>query len=119
MGDVILGGARVNSSTPLAVSAAPAASTTGTTTSVNDQATSVTLLAANPARKGATIYNDSPGLLYVKLGATASVTDFTALLLGNGSGVGGYYEVPAGYTGIIDGIWSADASGAARITERT
>lgn len=92
---------------------------TATTSTVGDSATSVTLLAANAARKGATIYNDSSANLYVKLGATASASDFTALLLGNGSGVGGYYEVPAGFTGRIDGLWASDAGGNARATELT
>lgn len=118
-GDVIIGGARVNGANPLPVSVGAGGSTTATTSSVNDQATNVTLLAANASRKGAIIYNDSPSLLYVKLGATASTTDFSYLLNGNAGGIGGYLEVPYGYTGKIDGIWSADASGAARITELT
>src|SRR3990172_8327041 len=45
-------------------------------TSVNDTASNVTLLAANASRLGATIYNDSTVDLYVKLGATASLTSF-------------------------------------------
>lgn len=94
-------------------------STTPAQSTVGDSATNVTLLAANTARKGATIYNDSSALLYLKLGATASTTSFTAILLGNGGGLGGYFEVPYGYTGIIDGIWASDAGGNARITELT
>lgn len=88
--------------------------TTGTTTSVNDTAASTTLLAANANRLGATIYNDSTSFLYLKLGATASTSSFAVKME-----PGAYYEVPFGYTGIIDGIWSADASGAARIVELT
>lgn len=89
-------------------------SATGTTSSVNDSASSVTVLAANAARLGATVYNDSTVALYLKLGATASATDFTVKIAADG-----YYEVPSGYTGIIDGIWASDASGAARVTELT
>lgn len=83
-------------------------------TNVNDTASSTTLLAANTARKGATIWNDSTAILYLKLGATASTTSFTVKLNQDD-----YYEVPFGYTGIIDGIWASDASGAARIVEFT
>lgn len=89
-------------------------SSTGTTTTVAASATSVTLLSANANRLGATIYNDSAfANLFVKLGATASTTSFAVRLTPNG-----YYEVPYGYTGIIDGIWSV-ASGNARIVEHT
>jgi hypothetical protein len=82
--------------------------------SVNDTNSNTTLLASNANRLGATIYNDSTVALYVKLGATASTTSFTVKM-----SAGAYYEVPFNYTGIIDGIWASDASGAARITELT
>lgn len=85
---------------------------TATVTSVNDSASNVTLLAANANRLGASIFNDSTSNLFVKLGATASQTDFTVKIAG-----GGYYELPYHYTGRMDGIWSADSTGAARVTE--
>jgi hypothetical protein len=85
-----------------------------TLTNVNDTATSTTLLSGNTARRAATIYNDSTVDLYVKFGITASTTSFTVKI-----GPQGYYEVPTGYVGRIDGIWASDASGAARITEMT
>jgi hypothetical protein len=87
---------------------------TATVTSVNDTASSTTLLASNASRLGVSIFNDSTVALYIKLGTTASATDFTVKLITDD-----YYEVPAGYTGRIDGIWASDASGAARITELT
>jgi hypothetical protein len=62
---------------------------------------------------GAAVFNDSTALLFVKLGATASATSFTVKLYQDG-----YFEVPFGYTGIIDGIW-ASATGSARVTEVT
>ena len=83
------------------------------TTSVAASVSSVTLLAANGTRLGATIYNDSMALLYVKLGTTASTSSFEVKLFPLS-----YYEVPYGYTGQIDGIWS-NASGFARIGELT
>lgn len=82
-----------------------------TVASVASSASTGTLLAANQGRRGATIYNDSSAALYLKLGATASTTSFTALVA-----AAGYYEVPFGYCGVIDGIW-ASANGNARVTE--
>lgn len=88
-------------------------STTPAQSSVAGSASNVTLLAANSSRRGATIFNDSTATLYLKLGATASTTSYTVQLTQND-----YYEVPFGYTGIIDGIWGS-ATGNARITELT
>ena len=84
-----------------------------TTTSVAASASSVTLLSSNATRLGATIYNDSMALLYIKLGAIASTSSFEIKLFPLS-----YYEVPYGYTGQIDGIWS-DTGGFARIGELT
>lgn len=111
---------RVTDTNPLPVtgslSISPTTSATGTQTSVNDTGSSTTLLAANSSRKGFTIFNDSTEILYVKFGATATTSDFAAKLQ-----PGDYYEALSGciYTGIIDGIWANNASGAARITEFT
>lgn len=88
-------------------------SQTGTLANVPASAVSVTLLAANTARIGAIIYNDSVQSLFIKFGITASATSFTVLL-----GVNEYYEVPYGYTGRIDGIWNV-AVGNARVTVLT
>lgn len=96
----------------------PIASTTGTMTNVASSASSVTLLSANTARRGATIANDSTSLLYVVFGTTASLTNFTVQI---GAKVGSniaYYEVPFGYQGRLDGIWPS-ANGFARVTEIT
>lgn len=86
---------------------------TGTQTSVASSATNVTLLAANSARRGVSIYNDSTAILYLRCAATATTSNFTTKLFEDD-----YWEAPAGYTGIIDGIW-ASATGNARITEFT
>jgi len=80
-------------------------------TNVASSASNVNLLALNSNRLGAMIYNDSTATLYVKLGTTASLTSYTVQIAPLG-----YYEVPYGYTGNIDGIWSS-ANGNARITE--
>jgi hypothetical protein len=85
---------------------------TAVVTSVNDTASSTTLKAANTAAHERIIQNDSPSTLYVKFGTTASTTDYTVKL-------GQDDILITQYTGRIDGIWSADASGAAKITELT
>jgi len=76
--------------------------------------TSTVLLAANTARRGATIFNDSTATLYVNFGATADAVDKYVVPLDSKA----YYEVPFAYTGVISGIWSA-ANGNAQIYELT
>lgn len=81
--------------------------------SVNSGTTSVTLLAANTTRNGATIVNTDTGTLYVDLtGGTASATRYSYALAQNG-----WLEVPFGMAGAITGVWSADGPGAALVTE--
>jgi len=89
---------------------------TAAQSSVAENLSNVTLLAANAARLGATIFNETVSSnLLLKLGVTASTTSYTVKLT-----PGAYYEVPYRYTGQIDGIWDvADAGGSARITELT
>lgn len=81
--------------------------------SVSVTLSSTPILAANVARLGATIFNESGAIAYVKLGATASLTSYTAQIA-----IGGYYEVPFGYTGAIDGITVA-VTAVLRVTELT
>lgn len=87
--------------------------TTPAVTQVASSATNVTLLASAAGRRGSTVYNASTAILYLKLGATASATSYTTQVAASG-----YYEVPFGYTGIIDGIWAA-ANGFAYVTSLT
>lgn len=93
------------------------APTTGTITSPALSVSSFTILAANTARLGATVYNDSANVLYLALSATTSTTSYTVQLP-----AGAYYEVPSfdgrPYSGIITGI-SAVATGNCRVTELT
>jgi len=84
---------------------------TSAITSVAASVTNVTILGSNANRKGATIYNNSASQLYLKLGATATTSSFSVLMWRDS-----YYEVPFGYTGIIDGLWTT-ATGAALVTE--
>jgi nucleoside-diphosphate-sugar epimerase len=98
----------------LAASVAGAGSgfNTAAVTSVNDQATSTTLIAANTLAKERIIYNDSSSIMYIKFGITASATDYTAKLFPDDI-------IITKYTGRIDVVWSADSSGAAKVTELT
>lgn len=95
----------------------PASSATATLSNVASSASSVTLLSSNAARKGATIFNDSTAVVYVKFGTTASNSSYTVQIASLG-----YYELPFTgqgiYTGRIDAIW-ASADGNARVTELT
>lgn len=88
--------------------------TTGTTSSPASVTTTVaTVLASNASRKGATIYNESGAIAYIKLGSAATTTDYTLQVI-----IGAYYAVPFGYTGIITGITSSGTA-VLRVTELT
>jgi hypothetical protein len=91
---------------------------TNTTATVAASASTVTLIASNANRLGGTIYNDSTAIMYLKLGASASTSDFTVVLQALTSSVGGYYEIPFGFTGIITAVWGS-ATGNARVGEIT
>jgi hypothetical protein len=111
-----LGWGDVSATNPLPVTGSftpGAGPSTSTRTSVTVALVSISLLASNALRKGATIYNDGATDVYVALGSAASLTDFTVLLV-----AGAYYEVPAGYTGSIFAIRAA-GTGAVRISELT
>lgn len=91
-------------------------STTGTETNVASSATDVTILAANTARLGASVYNDSTQILYLLLAAgTSSATNYTVQMPPNS-----FFELsgPSVYNGIIKGLWAA-VNGNARVTENT
>jgi len=88
-------------------------SNTATLTSVASSASSVQLLAANPQRRGASIQNTSTAILYVRIGGgTADITTGHSVQMASNT----YFEIPAGYTGAITGIW-ASANGSANMTE--
>ncbi len=84
-----------------------------TITRVGDSATAVTLAVANPARRELCIYNDSSSAMYMKFGSAATSTDFTLQMAPFS-----FYEMPLPiYQGLITGIWTTDAGGAAQVTE--
>lgn len=85
---------------------------TSTITTVAASATSVTLLAANPARRRLVINNHSGSAVFVAFAATATATAYTYKIPAN-SNVDGVLN---DYTGIVTGIWNT-ATGNAIITE--
>lgn len=86
---------------------------TVTNTSVAASASSTQLLAANTARVGCFLYNDSTSPVRIKLGTTASSTDFNLYMA-----AGGFWVVDFHYNGRIDAIWDT-ATGNMRIGEAT
>jgi len=88
---------------------------TATLANVSDTDTSTALISANTARLHAKCFNDSTVVLYINYGATASATAFTEKVEPGGSWL---MEQPI-YTGVVNGIWASNASGAARCTELT
>lgn len=116
LGDPVIGTRQARVSAAGAVSVAPTGAGTGTLSSVSAAASSTSLLAANSARLGAIVYNDSTATLYLGLtSGTVSTTAYTVQLP-----AGAVYELSRdlGYTGALTGIWSS-ATGAARLTELT
>lgn len=97
--------------TPWLVKEVRASTPSQSSPSVTNASTSV--LASNANRLGATIYNEGAAICYLKLGATASTTSYSCQIAS-----GGYYEVPFGYTGAIDGITSSGTA-QLRVTEIT
>jgi len=89
-----------------------APSNTPTLANVAGSVTSVTIRAANSARRSLIIYNDSASDVYLAYGATASTTSFTILL----PSLGTTTITGAEYAGIVTGIWNT-AVGNARVTE--
>jgi hypothetical protein len=81
-------------------------------TSVSSGTTSAKFLDAHSARRGLIITNDDANRLYVLCGSgAASSTNYSFSLAQNENAA--VYD----YTGEVNGIWAADGSGAAKITE--
>lgn len=80
-------------------------------TSVASSASSVSLLAANAARKGIVLFNDGTQIAYVAYAATATSSAFTIKMF-----PGSFLEPQTNYSGAISAIW-ASANGSMRVTE--
>ncbi len=90
-------------------------SATATVTTVASANTSQTVLAANSARKGATLANLSDQPVDIRFGAAAATTANSSHRIA----AGGYYEVPFGYTGAITCISGTAGTGTLRVSEFT
>jgi hypothetical protein len=88
---------------------------TATRTTVNSGTSSVTIIASNANRKGATIFNSDANALLLDLSAgTAASTRCQVRLTQYQT-----YEMPSGFTGAVTGIWEADGAGIADVVEFT
>lgn len=87
---------------------------TSTQTQVADSASSQTILAANTGRIKAVIVNDSTATLYLRESATAATTSVYTYKMYPDETV-----IIDDYNGALTGIWSANASGNAIVTETT
>lgn len=82
-----------------------------TVTRVTASTTSATILAANGGRRTTVIFNEGSAKVFIKLGASASTTNYTIQL-----GAGGSFIIPEGYTGIISAVFSTN-TGNVQISE--
>lgn len=98
-----------------AVRTSPGAAPTATLANKNYSGSNQTLAAANAARLGLLVFNDTDGALFLKYGATATTSSFTVKIA-----AGGYWEMPTPlWAGIVDGIGTGGSTGATRVTELT
>lgn len=74
--------------------------------------TTVTLFPANPARRGATVYNNTNKYMYLRMGVSASTSNFSVKMPRDA-----YFEAPFNYTGVITAVWEAGVSGNAQLSE--
>lgn len=88
-------------------------STGGTPIAVTLSTSSQPLFATNANRLGATIFNDGAANLYIGLGVTPTTTSYAVKITPYG-----YYEIPYGFTGAVNGI-ADTATGTARGQELT
>jgi hypothetical protein len=94
------------------VETSPVRPSNSTSTAIAAAIVDTVILPNNPNRRGMTLYNDSNSILYLLLdNSPASTANYSLQIQ-----AGGYYELPFGYTGSINAVWSAP-DGEARITE--
>jgi hypothetical protein len=89
---------------------------TVTVTPVSDTASSTTLAPANAVRLALSILNTSSAALFVRVGGGTASAAACSRRLAQWE----YFELPAGYTGAVTGVWATDPNdGAALVTEYT
>jgi hypothetical protein len=90
--------------------------TIGSPTQVDASVTAVDVLAENASRKGASFYYDGAAVLYLLFANTTPTSSVFSVKMGADHYT--FVELPAGYTGVVKGIWSS-AVGAVAVTELT
>lgn len=114
---VVIGGVNAGNVTTLATDATghilvtSTGSSASTLTSPNVTNVQTAVLAANLLRKGGTIENEGPDIVYLAFNNVVSLSVYTVQVAS-----GGYYEIPYGYTGVIVGICPT-STGQLRVTE--
>jgi hypothetical protein len=92
-------------------------STSTVVTTVTATNSSVTILPANSARRGAKLVNASSAIFYgLYQTGTASPTNCSFVLAPVTGGIPGIEEVPFGYQGAISGVWASN-NGNLSVTE--
>lgn len=81
-------------------------STISTTSLIAPSTSNVRLLDANVLRIGASIFNDTTKILYLKLGDVASPTSYTVQIISKA-----YFEIPYVWAGNIEGVWEEGVTG--------
>lgn len=83
---------------------------------VSDSSSPVVIASGNIGRMALTIYNDSSGTLFLRMGSvSASLSAFTVKLASQD-----FYELQTPcYTGPVTGIWNVPSGGGAMVTELT
>jgi hypothetical protein len=76
---------------------------------VNSTTTSTSLLSSNSQRRGAVITNTDANPLYILMGTGTASSSNNHYVLNTGDTL----ELPHGFTGDVQGKWSAAGSGAA------
>lgn len=79
---------------------------------IPQSATAVEILEANVERKGAIIMNESNSPLALEMDGTPTMGSNLVVLQ-----PGGYFEIPYGFKGQIQGIWNSAGSGFAKVRE--
>lgn len=78
-----------------------------------DSTTTSTRLAVSHGRQGVAVRNTDANALYLLLDSgTASATNHTVALVQDA-----YFETPFDYEGEVNGVWAANGSGVALVTE--
>lgn len=92
-----------------------ATSSTAARTAIPSTTDEGELLASNDQRRGASLYNNSQGSLYIGLGdVPVTLDDFSYILAADTE-----WQVPLNFTGAVRGFWATADDGKLRITELT